>query len=143
MAHYPKAMRWEDGGLVLLDQTKLPTETTEVRCTDVDQVVDCIKRLVVRGAPAIGVAAAYGVALGAANGIENVAGDIEKLAASRPTAINLFWALERMKSKFDDGADAAALLEEAKAIEEDDVDRCKKIGEYGARLLPDKSTIIT
>jgi methylthioribose-1-phosphate isomerase len=138
----PRTLRWESDALVLLDQTRLPLEKSELRCTTVDAVVDAIKRLAVRGAPAIGVAGAYGVALAALRG-ENIPAAIEALAQSRPTAVNLFWALDRMRLRFEAGADAAALLREARAIEEDDAARCLRIGDHGAALLPETATVIT
>jgi methylthioribose-1-phosphate isomerase len=138
----PRTLRWESNALVLLDQTRLPLEKSELRCTTVEQVVDAIKRLAVRGAPAIGVAGAYGVAIAALRG-ENVPLALAALAKSRPTAVNLFWALDRMRRRFETGADAAALLAEAQAIEEDDVARCRRIGDHGAALLPDGATVIT
>ncbi len=138
----PKTLYWDRDALVVLDQTRLPLERVEIRCSTVSDVVDAIRRLAVRGAPAIGVAGAYGAALSALKG-EDVAAAIERLAASRPTAVNLFWALDRMKRRFEAGADAGRLLEEAQAIERDDAERCRRIGDHGAALLPVECTIIT
>jgi len=157
-----ETMRWDgdiDGELVLLDQTRLPVETVEMRCTDVEMVWDAIKRLCVRGAPAIGIAAAYGVCVGlqtvnrAASGAElrDRAGQIrEYLAASRPTAVNLFWALDRMRRKLDslDSAHSAgplreALLAEAREIHEEDRAVCHAIGRHGAELLSEASGVLT
>lgn len=143
MPNYPQTLRWEENALVLLDQTLLPVEEKYIACRTVDDVVSAIKRLAVRGAPAIGVAAAYGVALAALADMKSVPRAIEQLAASRPTAVNLFWALDRMKEQLDAGADAAALVAEARAIDADDVARCRRLGDLGAALLPDDATIMT
>ena len=110
MSTVPKTLRWEDNALILLDQTRLPGETAEFRCTNVAETVDAIKRLVVRGAPAIGVAAAYGVVLAAQKDLAAVPASIEQLAASRPTAVNLFWALERMRKAYADSPAVETLL---------------------------------
>src|SRR6476620_9024259 len=105
---------WRDDALELLDQTLLPGEERLLRCTTPEQVADAIRRLAVRGAPAIGVAAAYGVALG---GRERIDAVVELLGATRPTAVNLHWALERMRSA------PGSLLDEAHAILADQVER--------------------
>src|SRR3954452_5890589 len=108
MASKIETLRWvgdEHGYLVLIDQTRLPTELVELECRDVEAVWEAIKQLRVRGAPAIGIAAAYGVVLGVRRSlpVENNAfftrlhEVIDYLASSRPTAVNLFWALDRMK----------------------------------------------
>jgi methylthioribose-1-phosphate isomerase len=155
-------IRWQgdvDGRLVLLDQTKLPRETTFVDCRDVETVWEAIKQLRVRGAPAIGIAAAYGVVVG----LQTVAGGdtadsmrrldevAEYLADSRPTAVNLFWALDRMKARGNDlaasgvaGGDfASAMLTEARAIHEEDRQICRAIGRHGADHLDGKSRFLT
>ncbi len=124
------------GFLRLLDQTKLPGEETYIDCRDVEAVRDAIKRLVVRGAPAIGVSAAYGcvIAAQAAGDVrENLRIACEHLATSRPTAVNLFWALDRMRQV--EPCTADALLSEAKRVHEEDADMCRKIGEHGLTLL--------
>jgi methylthioribose-1-phosphate isomerase len=143
----PATLRWEggaDGHLVLLDQTRLPGEIVELHCQTVEDVWQAIKRLSVRGAPAIGIAAAYGVCL-ASRGV-NPRGPIEAcdyLATSRPTAVNLFWALERMRRVVRESADADAsqlaerLLAEARAIHDEDRQMCAAIGRHGADLLAD------
>ena len=105
-----QTLQWQDDALLLLDQTRLPTEVVYVSCRDVESVARAIEELKVRGAPAIGVAAAYGVVIGARIGLESASGDfrrqveaaIERLARTRPTAVNLFWALEQMRQVVDD-----------------------------------------
>lgn len=158
------AIRWQgghDGHLQLLDQTLLPTEERWLDCFDVPSVWEAIKMLRVRGAPAIGIAAAYGVcvALREACHKESVE-ECEKiaqhacdhLATSRPTAVNLFWALDRMrkcmasmpaKDRTDSSAFAGRLFQEAIAIHLEDRDMCHAIGEYGASLLEDNSGVLT
>ncbi len=146
-----------DGHLRLLDQTRLPTETIYIECRSVEDVVEAIKTLRVRGAPAIGIAAAYGVclALGQASGSNRQALDaalsdaIDRLARSRPTAVNLFWALKRMRGVVSAGSNlgtaelAAKLLTEARAIHEEDRHVCRAIGRYGAALLNDGQGVLT
>ena len=156
-------LAWRDAGeadgpaLVLLDQTRLPGEVTYLDCRDVETVADAIERLVVRGAPAIGVAAAYGVALGAglaaARAPDTVAARataaIERLARTRPTAVNLFWALKRQGQVLEDEAGLegtqlyARLLQSAHRICDEDRDLCSRIGEHGASLLRDGYTVLT
>lgn len=150
----PKSVAWRgeiNGCLVLLDQTKLPMECTFLDCRDVPTVWEAIKQLRVRGAPAIGIAAAYGVCVAIRESVEqrwamtrlkSVAKEaIDYLATSRPTAVNLFWALQRMERKLeslstDSVADAATeMLAEARAIHEEDIAMCHAIGRYGAELL--------
>lgn len=119
------------GHLRLLDQTQLPSAEAYLECTKVQQVFDAIKRLSVRGAPAIGVAAAFGCVLGAQ------CGEFERsaahLAQSRPTAVNLFWAIERMKQV--QPCEPRALLKEAKKIHEQDAAMCRQIGEHTLPLI--------
>jgi len=146
-----------DGYLRLIDQTLLPLEFAEIDCRSVEAVCEAIKVLRVRGAPAIGIAAAYGVCLG----LQTVAGRDEAaffarldevtdyLASSRPTAVNLFWALERMKRKAAELRGrptqqiAAALLEEACAVYEEDRQMCRAIGRHGAALLAGAKGVLT
>ncbi|MCA9099877.1 MAG: S-methyl-5-thioribose-1-phosphate isomerase [Planctomycetales bacterium] len=154
-------LRWEgdiDGRLWLIDQTLLPTEYREINCRDLDAVCEAIRMLRVRGAPAIGVAAAYGVCVGLQNG----AGDdrtaldarleavIDALAATRPTAVNLFWALQRMREvAVSLPADTSVeevrqrLLDEARAIDAEDRQMCRAIGRHGAALLADGQGVLT
>ena len=156
-----ETIRWvgdEGGHLVLIDQTRLPLELVERECRDVESVWEAIKQLRVRGAPAIGIAAAYGVVIGQLSvtrtdepayfaRLDEV---LAYLAASRPTAVNLFWALERMKAKAQSLRGHAspariqqALLAEAQAIHQEDRAICHAIGRYGAELLADQSGVLT
>lgn len=146
-----------DGHLRMIDQTKLPVELVEIDCRDVETVCEAIKSLRVRGAPAIGIAAAYGVCLGVQNALgadqatffDRLHEAVDRLAASRPTAVNLFWALDRVKqtaSRFRNGPTAeiaAALLAEAQAIHEEDRQMCRAIGRHGAELLGDHQGVLT
>lgn len=138
-----ETIKWEHNCLRLIDQTKLPEELVYLECSTPEMVAEAIKRLSVRGAPAIGIAAAYGVVLG----VKNVEGTIELLAKTRPTAVNLFWALERMRrcvQAYKGNRELKeVLLEEAIQIHQDDQEKCKKIGEYGSRLIKDGDTILT
>ena len=127
------AIRWEGNTLYLLDQTKLPVTEVWLPYTDYRPVADAIRTMVVRGAPAIGVAAAYAYCLAALAG-EGLDEAKETLAASRPTAVNLFWALERMERKAKEcGGAAEPLIAEAKAIHAEDVAMCRAIGAHGRR----------
>src|SRR6266481_9546617 len=104
-----QTLEWTDAGVVFIDQTKLPTEETYVTCRTYQEVADAIYTMIVRGAPAIGVAAAMGVALGTRDANANSVAELrtqfnaicETLAATRPTAVNLFWAIRRMKERFE------------------------------------------
>jgi methylthioribose-1-phosphate isomerase len=149
-----ETLRWQDDHLVLLDQTRLPGETIHLCCRDVESVAQAIERLSVRGAPAIGVAAAYGTVLaalsaGADGFVPAVHAAVERLAATRPTAVNLFWALDRMRGVLTRAAGAdrqtlcGMLLDEAAAIDREDRQVCRAIGRHGAGLLPDDARIIT
>ena len=119
-------LRWESGALLVLDQRALPGEERWIRCESVAQVADCIRTLAVRGAPAIGIAAAYGMALGAARG-ENAAETADTLRATRPTAVNLGWALDRALAA--GNGDLLALARRIH-IEQDEADR--RLAELGA-----------
>jgi len=121
----------DTGCLRLLDQTQLPNTETYIDCRDVQAVWDAIRCLAVRGAPAIGVTAAYGCVIGAQQG--DVQAAAEHLATSRPTAVNLFWALKRMGNV--QPATAESLLAEAKAIHEEDAAMCRKIAEHALPLI--------
>jgi len=145
----------EGGVLVLLDQTALPREETYLRVRTVSEVYEAIKRLVVRGAPAIGVAAAYGLYLGLRDAKDESQlwqrfGRVyDYLLSSRPTAVNLRNALERMeqaaRKREGQGADSIkeALLQTAHSLFEEDVRLCQAMGEHGASLLPDEPTVLT
>ncbi|MDO5115311.1 MAG: S-methyl-5-thioribose-1-phosphate isomerase [Synergistaceae bacterium] len=141
----PATMEWKDGALWLLDQRALPCETKYIECRSAEDVALAIENMTVRGAPAIGAAAAYGLALAAR------AGDFQsaaaRLAATRPTAVNLFWAIERMKRRWQadkDNDDVISLLEkEAVLIHEEDIKINREIGRNGALLLPERCAVIT
>ena len=152
-------IEWRDDAVVMVDQRKLPAEETYVSCRSAAHVARAIKTMVIRGAPAIGVAAAMGLALGvkqsSSTGTQKLAADFYKLcelmAATRPTAVNLFWAIDRMKQSFAAGVTAgesvdqlkARLVAEAAAIHDEDVASCRAIGAFGASVVPDKPRILT
>jgi methylthioribose-1-phosphate isomerase len=127
----------------LLDQRLLPGEETWLALPSADAVAEAIRGLAVRGAPAIGVAAAYALACEARRGASRPALEAaaERLILARPTAVNLAWAVRRMSGRFSDGA--SALLREAHAIRDEDEAACRRIGELGAALIPDKARILT
>jgi methylthioribose-1-phosphate isomerase len=145
--------------IVMVDQRKLPSAEVYVRCKTPMEVAKAIKTMVIRGAPAIGVAAAMGIALGMekskASGTRQFATEFQKtcdlMAGTRPTAVNLFWAIERMKRSFSEGALAGESVEqlktrlrvEAERIHDEDVASCKAIGSFGAALIPDGARILT
>ena len=133
-------MRWADGRLLMLDQRVLPTQENWLELTTHEHVAEAIRDMAVRGAPAIGVAAAYGMALAALHGTDMAAAK-KTLASSRPTAVNLFWALDRIEalgtSEFDD------VLQEAKKIEAEDLAMNLAIGENGAALIQQGANILT
>jgi methylthioribose-1-phosphate isomerase len=152
-------LTWTGDGARFIDQTKLPLEESYVLAEDYEQVARSIETMVVRGAPAIGVSAAYGVVLGAirsrAETAEEFAPEMAKicarLAATRPTAVNLFWAIDRMKLRFAGLAAAGVefdeikerMLAEAQAMYEEDIAACKAMGAYGAELLPEEGSVLT
>ncbi len=137
------AIRWQGDSLALLDQTRLPVEQVWLTYTDYRLVAEAIKTMVVRGAPAIGVSAAYAYCLAALEGTDLTEAKAI-LAASRPTAVNLFWALDRMERKATDcGGDAAALIEEAKAIHAEDIAMNHAMGKFGAKVVPEHARILT
>ncbi|MEO1994956.1 MAG: S-methyl-5-thioribose-1-phosphate isomerase [Planctomycetaceae bacterium] len=153
-------LRWcgdTDGTLKLIDQTRLPMETVEIDCVCVEDVWQAIRRLSVRGAPAIGVSAAYGVVLGVQQSTLKTRADfdarldevIDYLASSRPTAVNLFWALERMRSVASGAPRAGVaevhqlLLTAAQQIELEDRQMCHDIGQHGAQLLEGVHGVLT
>jgi len=160
MSETVKACRWSGdhtGSLLLLDQTLLPLELKVLDCRTVETVWEAIKMLRVRGAPAIGIAAAYGVIVGSQTGhdgspagfLARVEAVCDDLATSRPTAVNLFWALDRMRrvARAQEGrpaADIAArLLAEARAIDTEDAEMCRAIGRHGAELVRDGDGLLT
>ena len=152
-------LAWTADGVRFIDQTKLPLEESYVLATNYEQVADVIVTMVVRGAPAIGVSAAYGIALGAqqtqAATAAGFAPEFERicarLAATRPTAVNLFWAIDRMKRLFSGllaaNATIAAvkekILAEADAMYREDIAACKAMGAFGGALLPDEGGVLT
>ncbi len=149
-------LRWVDGAVELLDQTLLPHEVKYLRCEDIDTLAEAIKSLRVRGAPAIGLAAALGIALKAGKNdssnrealIEDLEETASVLAATRPTAVNLFWAIERMRSIWclpDISTDELrqAVVNEALEMVVEDTGICRALGEHGATLLPDSCHVLT
>lgn len=145
-----EAIRWENRGLCLLDQTRLPGTECWLRYTDYRAVARAIRDMVVRGAPAIGVTAAYATVLaaqeyaGAADFAAKMTQAKQTLADSRPTAVNLFWALERMERRWlACGADLPRLEEEARAIHREDIQMNGAIGKAGAELVPEGARILT
>jgi methylthioribose-1-phosphate isomerase len=150
---------WQDDEIVMIDQRKLPAAEVYVHCKSANDVAKAIKTMVIRGAPAIGVAAAMGIALGMqrskATGTRQFAAEFQKscdlMASTRPTAVNLFWAIERMKRCFSEGALAGEsvaqlqgrLRREATAIHDEDVASCRAIGAHGATLVPSTARILT
>ena len=137
-----RAVQWQGGHLRLLDQRLLPCEERWIDCVDASQITQAIKDLAVRGAPAIGIAAAWGVALAAKQG-EPLDEVLATLRAARPTAVNLMWALDRMKKRIAAGADATALVREAQAIQDEDLAANRKMGELGAALIRANSGVLT
>jgi methylthioribose-1-phosphate isomerase len=152
-------LAWTPEGVRFIDQTKLPLEESYVLAATYEQVADVIVTMVVRGAPAIGVSAAYGVALGALRTKAATSAEFTpefericaRLAATRPTAVNLFWAIDRMKDLFArllaSGATLAQIKErflaEAHAMYEEDIAACKAMGTFGGELLPAEGGVLT
>lgn len=137
-----RAVQWQGDHLRLLDQRLLPGEERWIDCRDAAQVTEAIRSLAVRGAPAIGIAAAWGVTMAAQQGVplEPV---LATLRAARPTAVNLMWALDRMKRRLATGTDADALLREAQAIQDEDLAANRRMGELGAGLIAPGSGVLT
>jgi methylthioribose-1-phosphate isomerase len=149
-----ETIQWTGAGVVMIDQTRLPIEETYVTCTTYEEVAEAIRGMIVRGAPAIGVAAAMGVALGVCRaGEAGLDEQVERicatLAATRPTAVNLFWAIDRMKRLYTSlhgqplAEVRARLVEEAKLIYQEDIAINRAIGRHGAALVPDGKTVLT
>ncbi len=160
-----QALKWigdTDGFLELIDQRQLPGQFVKLQCRDTETLFDAIKTLAVRGAPAIGVSAAYGLVLAmqklaAGNNLERglkvLAESCEYLASSRPTAVNLFWALDRVRTKAEEIASAQpetklqtlrqAVLDEANAICREDMDMCRQIGQNGQKYIKEDAGILT
>lgn len=137
-----RAVQWLGNRLRLLDQRKLPFEETWIDCRDAAEVAQAIGDLVVRGAPAIGIAAAWGVVL-AAQRVDDLDGALVALRAARPTAVNLMAALDRMRACVDAGADAAVLAHEARAIQDEDLAANRAMGAMGAALIEPGSGVLT
>jgi methylthioribose-1-phosphate isomerase len=152
-------IEWRDDAVVMIDQRKLPGAEVYVQCRSAREVARAIRTMVIRGAPAIGVAAAMGLALGVrkstATGTQKLAVEFSKtcevMAATRPTAVNLFWAIERMKQAFGAGAAGGESVDqikdrldaEARRIHDEDVANCRTMGAYGAAVVPDGARILT
>jgi methylthioribose-1-phosphate isomerase len=146
-----ETIQWTEAGVVMIDQTRLPREESYVTCTTCEQVAEAIRSMIIRGAPAIGVAAAMGVALGmqqAETGAE-FEKICETLAATRPTAVNLFWGIQRMRRVYEEMAGRpleeirARLVDEAIEIRREDIAINECIGRNGAPLIPDGKTVLT
>ena len=146
-----ETIQWTDAGVVMIDQTRLPREEVYVTCQNYRQVADAIRSMVIRGAPAIGVAAAMGIAIGMrdADTVQEFEEICRVLAGTRPTAVNLFWAIDRMRSKFQSlsGRPIAEIREElaaeAQQIRLEDIAINEFIGKNGAALVPDGKTVLT
>ncbi len=147
-----ETIEWTPSGVVMIDQTRLPRETVFVTCRTYVEVADAIRNMIIRGAPAIGVAAAMGVAIGALQS-ESLDADMpvicETLAKTRPTAVNLFWAIDRMKRVYADVRHLPLsdirerLVSEAQKVRAEDIAINKAIGSFGADLVPDGKTVLT
>jgi len=152
-------IEWQPDAVVMIDQRKLPGEEVYLHCKTANEVAKAIKTMVIRGAPAIGVAAAMGIALGMrkskSQGTRQFAVEFTKLcdlmAGTRPTAVNLFWAIDRMKKSFAAGAQAGESVDELKGrlereamqIHDEDVASCKAMGRFGADVVPENARILT
>ena len=158
-----KTIEWTDDGVRMIDQTKLPREEVYLTCRDYREVAEAIRSMVIRGAPAIGVAAAMGVALGVKNSQATTVTELraefdriaETISRTRPTAVNLFWAVDRMRRVFEEllagplpdaeklAAVKSRLVEEAQGVLAEDVAINRAMGRHGAALLPDAGTVLT
>jgi methylthioribose-1-phosphate isomerase len=152
-----QTLEWTNTGVVFIDQTKLPTEEVYVTCTTHQQVADVIRNMVVRGAPAIGVAAGMGIALGVKNSKAENGADLKKdfdqicetIRQTRPTAVNLFWAIRRMTEKFETlrvrpiAQIQQALIEEARRMHAEDIAANQAMGRHGATLMPSSGGVLT
>ena len=152
-----QTLEWTEHGVRFIDQTKLPTEETYVTCTTYQEVADVIRNMVVRGAPALGVAAGMGIALGVKNSKAESAGDLKReldqicdvIGKTRPTAVNLFWAIRRMQGKFETlrvrpiEQIKQALVEEAKRMHAEDIAANQAMGSHGAALMPASGGVLT
>jgi methylthioribose-1-phosphate isomerase len=152
-------IEWKDDAVVMIDQRKLPAVEVYVTCRTASEVAKAIRTMVIRGAPAIGVAAAMGIAIGLqkskATGTKQFATEFQKtcdlMAGTRPTAVNLFWAIDRMQRVFADAAQGGCsvdeikqrLVAEARRIHDEDVESCRALGAHGATLVPEQARILT
>src|SRR5215831_6562411 len=149
-----ETIEWTSQGVVMIDQTRLPLHEEYVTCRNYQEVATAIKDMIIRGAPAIGVAAAMGIAIGVQKGEENgfdaqFETICETLAKTRPTAVNLFWAIDRMKRLYTSlrgkplGEIRERLIQEAQLVREEDIAINRAIGSHGAGLVPDHKTVLT
>jgi methylthioribose-1-phosphate isomerase len=152
-----KTLEWTPEGVRFIDQTKLPTEEVYLLCKTHQEVADAIRNMVVRGAPAIGVAAGMGIALGVrdskANDLAALRKDFEVICetqrVTRPTAVNLFWAIQRMREKFESLAHLPVqqikdgMVKEAQAMHVEDIAANRAMGKHGAVLMPASGTVLT
>ena len=154
-----KTVEWTDEGVRMLDQRLLPTEEKYLTLRSYEEVAEAIKKMVVRGAPAIGVSAAMGLALGAKQSVGTSIADLEfdfnymcdVMGATRPTAVNLFWAIERMRARLnraktetDDVEEAKRqLVDEARKIFDEDIESNRSLGRFGGELIEDGATVLT
>jgi methylthioribose-1-phosphate isomerase len=152
-------IEWQGDAVVMIDQRKLPATEIYVSCKTAAEVAKAIKTMVIRGAPAIGVAAAMGIAMGmrrsTATGTKQFTTEFQKtcdmMAATRPTAVNLFWAIEKMKHVFAEAAQGGCSVDEikqrleaeARRIHDEDVESCRTMGAHGAALVPQDARILT
>jgi methylthioribose-1-phosphate isomerase len=156
-ANMIQTLEWTEQGVRFIDQTKLPTEEIYVNCKTHEQVADVIRNMVVRGAPAIGVAAGMGIALGVKNSKAESAGDLKRdfdqicdvIGKTRPTAVNLFWAIRRMQEKFERirirpiPQIKQSLIEEAQRMHAEDIAANQAMGRHGATLMPNEGGVLT
>jgi methylthioribose-1-phosphate isomerase len=152
-----QTLEWTDNGVRFIDQTKLPTEETYVTCKTYEQVADAIRTMIVRGAPAIGVATAMGIALGVKDSKAESVGELKReldhicdvISKTRPTAVNLSWAIERMQQKFERlrvrpiSQIKQEIVEEAKRMHAEDIAANQAMGRHGATLLPHEGGVLT
>jgi methylthioribose-1-phosphate isomerase len=152
-----QTLEWTEGGVRFIDQTKLPTEETYVNCKTYQEVADVIRNMVVRGAPAIGVSAAMGIALGVKNSKAENVSELKRefdqicdlIGKTRPTAVNLFWAIKRMQQKFETlrvrpvSQMKQALIEEAQRMHAEDIAINQAMGRHGATLMPASGGVLT
>src|ERR1700686_1265740 len=152
-----QTLEWTDQGVRFIDQTKLPMEETYVTCKTHEQVAEVIRTMVVRGAPAIGVAAAMGIALAVKNSKAETVSDLKRdfnqacdvIGKTRPTAVNLFWAIRRMQEKFERvrirpvAQIKLKLIEEAKRMHAEDIAANRAMGRHGATLMPSSGGVLT